>query len=198
MEQARAQLLSGWQWFVERAHTAHAKVWLVVLFFLESILFPIPPDPLLIALSTAKREWWAYFALLASAASIAGAVVGYILAALFYDTIGAQIVAWYGFAPEVALVAERFADNTFWVMLAAAFTPLPFKVFVLTAGFLKVPFLIFLIAGALGRTTRYLVTAYFSSVYGERAVALGIRYANLITIAVVVLALLYILYRVVV
>ena len=197
MEKTRAQLLRGWNWFTERTHTKVARVWFFVIFFLESIIFPIPPDPLLLVFSGIKKEWWWRFALIATSASVFGAVVGYILSVFFYDIVGARIVALYGFEEEVDFVAAQFAKSTFFVMFVAAFTPLPFKVFVLTAGFVQVSFLPFLLGGTLGRFIRYFTIAYLVKEYGERVAALVICHVNRATIALVLVVFcMFIFYRV--
>jgi membrane protein DedA with SNARE-associated domain len=86
-----------------------------------------------------------------------------------------------------------FIDNSFAAIFLAAFTPIPYKVFVLGAGFLKINFFIFLLASTLGRGLRYLLIAYFVRVFGSRATALLSRYSMLLTVAVMVIIAVYLM-----
>jgi len=170
-----------WEWFVERAEGAHTKAWLAALSFTESSVFVIPPDPLLIAVVLAGGRW-IYYGLFTALFGIMGAAFGYLLGAFLFDALGAPLVVLYGWEVEIAAVRELFAGGTFLVTLTAAFTPIPFKVFVLTGGFLKVNFFIFLLASAIGRSARYLAVAYATHALGHQAAVLIKRYSILFTI----------------
>lgn len=186
----------AWYWFAEHAHGAHAKFWLFLISFAESNFFLIPPDPLLAGILLAGSTRWAYYATLTSVASILGAVVGYVVAAFFFDVAGAPVIAFYGLEQEFQVVQSYFDQNTFGVMLFAAFTPIPFKVFVLTAGFLRVDFLLFLLASALGRSARYFLIAFMVHRFGERAISIAKRYSRSVTIAAFVIFAIYIVYTI--
>ena len=160
---------NSWEWFSARAHTRHAQAWLFVLSFTESCCFIVPPEVLLIPMLMADSARWMWYALFTSFASMLGAVFGYLIAYLFFDALGAKIIAFYHLTEEFQRVAELFAHNAFWVMFTAAFTPIPFKVFVLAAGFFKINFLVFIIASLLGRTLRYTLISYIAHRFGALA-----------------------------
>ena len=174
----------GWHWFSERAHGAHAKAWLFALSFSESSFFIIPPEVLMIAILMADSSRWLWYALFTSAASIIGATFGYFVAYFFFDTIGANIIAFYHLESQFAHVGELFANNAFWVMFTAAFTPIPFKVFVLAAGFFKINFVAFIVASILGRTLRYCIVAFLVHKFGAQTSQLVLTYANRATVAI--------------
>lgn len=184
-------LRTRWEWFVERAHGAHAKVWLVVLSFTESSIFIIPPDFLLAAILLAGSERWLYYSIITTAASIAGAVFGYVIAALFFNIIGEPLINFYHWHEEVAAVKVMFERDAFVAVLVGAFTPIPYKVFVLAAGFLRIDFFVFLIASIIGRSMRYVGLAFGVHMLGERMMALVQRYSML---AAVIAALLLVAY----
>lgn len=177
----------GTEWFKLRAHGAYAKAWLFFLSFTESSFLFIPPDILLIAMLLVRSREWLYYAIFTTVASVLGAIFGYAVAVFFFDTIGVRIVEFYHLAEEMETVRSLFAQNGFWVIFTAAFTPIPFKVFVLAAGFLKINFLVFIIASILGRLLRYGIIAYAVHILGDRATTFLSRYSVAVTVAVVVL-----------
>ena len=176
----------GVEWFKSRAHSAYAKAWLFFFSFTESSFFIVPPDPLLGAILLAGSRQWLYYAVLTTVASILGAIFGYAIAVFFFDTIGVRIIEFYGFGNEMETVRVLFSDNAFWVIFTAAFTPIPYKVFVLAAGFLKINFFTFLVASIVGRGLRYFIIAYAVHVLRDRAAAFLSRYSVAITVAVIV------------
>lgn len=182
----------SWAWFRQRAHGRYAQFWLAFFSFSESSFFPVSPDVLLIAILMAGANRWVYFATLTTVASVLGGIFGYIIGAVFYDTLGKAIIDFYGLEGEIARVRELFNGNVFWTIFLAAFTPIPYKVFVLAGGFFKINFLAFLIASTLGRGARFFLVAYLVRTYGERAVRLFFRYMTVATLLLLVLIGLYI------
>ncbi len=180
-----------------RAHGAHAQAWLVFFSFTESSFLLIAPDLLLVAMLLAGSERWFYFATLTVAASVAGGIFGYVIGAFFFDTVGIRVVEFYGIMDEIESMKVLFDANAFWTIFIAAFTPIPYKVFVLAGGFFKIDFLIFIVASILGRGLRYYIIAYIVHLYGERVARILLRYFNISAIALVVLTVLYILYIVI-
>ena len=184
----------GRDWFSARAHGTHAKAWLFALSFSESSFFLIPPDILLVAILMVNAERWMYYAALTTLASVLGALFGYIIGALFFDTVGATLVTFYGLTEEFAFASDLYNDNAFWVVFTAAFTPIPYKIFVLAGGLFKVNLAVFLIASILGRGIRYGVLAYVTYWLGARIADLLFRYFNLITMIVVIAAAFYLIF----
>lgn len=173
----------SWQWFEERAHGTSAKVWLFLLSFSESSFFLIPPDALLVPMLIVNSSRWLYYALFTTAASVLGALFGYVIGAVFYDTIGIRVIEFYGLGEEFLEVGARFDDHTFLVMFLAAFTPIPFKVFVLSGGLFKVNLFAFTLASILGRGLRFFLVAYITRAFGARIAYIFIRYSNIATAA---------------
>lgn len=176
-----------WRWFCARVHTTHAKVWLAVISFTESSFFIIPPDVLLIAMLLAKNSNWRYLALLTTVASVAGAMFGYIIGAFFFSSFGESIITFYGLEHAFIQVGDWFDRFAFSVMFIAAFTPIPFKVFVLAGGFFKINFFAFLIASIIGRGARFFLVAWVTARYGERTIKACMRFADVLTIVVTAL-----------
>lgn len=154
--------------------------------FSESSFFLIPPDVLLIAILSAQAGRWVYYAFLTTVSSVAGAVFGYVLGYHVFDLVQ-PLIDLYGLTAEFAHVGVLYEESTFLSVFTAAFTPIPFKVFVLAGGFFKVPFIPFLLASILGRGMRFFLVAWLSHRYGPRAAEFTLRYMDRILIGLVVL-----------
>jgi membrane protein YqaA with SNARE-associated domain len=147
----------------------------------EAVVFPVPPDVLLIPLCLGAPPRALRFALICSVGSLAGGVAGW---AVGY---GAWHVAQHVFIPWVVSqaafdrVRALYHDNAFLAILAAAFTPIPYKVFTVAAGVLGVPLATLVVASALGRPARFYLVAGAIYLFGPRVQALIDRYFDLLT-----------------
>lgn len=168
-ERTQEQLRNACDWFARKADTTYARWWLAVFSFTESSIFIILPDPLLAAMVFVQKERWIRYAVITSAASIAGAVFGYFIGAVLFEVVGARIVEMYGLQEYMDTTAKLMRDNVFIFTLTAAFTPIPFKAVVFTAGFTKANFILFFIATVLGRSARYFFVAFVAKVLGENS-----------------------------
>lgn len=187
-------MLKSALWFKERAHGRHTKAWLFIFSFSEAIFLFIPVDPLLIAILLVGAKRWIYYAVFTTVASVAGGVVGYAIGFFFFDTVGVRIIEFYGLAEDMAKAAKLFDKNTFLVIFLGAFTPLPYKIFVLSGGFFKISFFAFLSASIVGRGLRYFLVAGITAAWGASAVRLFFRYFNIATIVSIVLFLVVLLW----
>jgi len=176
-----------WQWFQARASGRHAKAWLGALAFSEASFFLIPPDILLIPMLAAGAGRWAYLATLAVLMSLLGSLFGYALGYFVFEPIVQPIIEFYHLTDEFSYVGSLYSESTFTAVFLAAFTPIPFKVFVLAGGFFKVSLMPFVLAAALGRSARFYLIAWLAHRYGPRAAELFIRYFNRITVAALIL-----------
>ncbi len=155
------------QWFKQRYHqalkaagTAYARLFLYVFSFFESIIIPIPTDPLLMACTHAKPDMWRKIALYCALASVAGGGVGWYLGAFSADYVMALVDALPHAVmneEKFAAVAEGFTKLGLPLVLIGAFTPLPFKVIAISAGLFGYPLLSFIIIATIGRIGRFLL-----------------------------------------
>lgn len=140
--------------------SAHPKAqyYLAGLSFLESSVFPIPPDFMLAPMALVKppRAWW--YATLATISSAAGALLGYLIGVLFFALISPWLIK-VGYGPYLLKAEAWFNHWGVLVMFLAAFTPIPFKVFTITAGVLHMPVVPFFIISCIGRGMRFYLVA---------------------------------------
>ncbi|NKX72596.1 DedA family protein [Rhodobacteraceae bacterium R_SAG3] len=137
----------------------HALWWLAIVAFIESSVFPIPPDVLMIPMILARpsRAW--LIALVALLASVAGGLLGYAIGAFFYEGIGQPILEAMGKADKMAEFNERFNDFGFWAVLIAGVTPFPYKVITIMSGWTGMPIMTFVVTSLLARALRFFLVA---------------------------------------
>ncbi|AFO91338.1 DedA family protein [Phaeobacter inhibens] len=127
--------------------------------FVESSVFPIPPDVLMIPMILARpsRAW--LIALVALVASVAGGLLGYAIGAFFYDSIGQPVLAAMGKADAMEEFNQRFNDFGFWAVLIAGITPFPYKVITIMSGWTGMPIATFVATSILARAMRFFIVA---------------------------------------
>ena len=150
-------------WLLAFADSPWAVGILMATSFTESIFFPIPPDPLLIGISIQQQGSALWLAALVTLFSVAGALVGHWLGGRF----GSPILHRFVSDKKVAVVEGMFHRYGMWAVLLAAFTPIPYKVFAITAGVLKLERRPFIIASVIGRGARFMIIGGLIFFYGE-------------------------------
>jgi len=174
-------------WCLKHADGPHAKRWLAFFSFAESSFFPLPPEMLFIPMTLAKPFRWFSYALLTTLASALGGVAGFFIGVFFFEIAGQPIISFYGLESEMSTISELFAANAFLAIFSAAFTPIPYKVFTLSAGFFSVNFFIFLLASLAGRGLRYFSIGYLTKLFGNRLGRFIFKYFNIISLGIILL-----------
>ncbi len=176
-----------YMWTIKWAQTGYAKVALFLVALTESSFFPIPPDVLLIAMTVADRfKWWLY-ASIATIGSVLGAAIGYYIGYALFGSVGQAIVDFYGLQEYFTTVQARYEQNVMLAIFAAAFTPIPFKVFTLAGGFFAVSLPQMLIGALLGRAGRFFAVALALRLFGKVIADSIERYFNILSILFLVL-----------
>jgi membrane protein YqaA with SNARE-associated domain len=185
-------------WVLVHSNGRHAKLWLAGLSFAEASFFPIPPDVFLVAIISARQnQKWLYYSIITIISSIVGGMFGYLIGVWFFDSIGYALISFYGLEESVKIVKELFLDNAFWAVFIAGFTPIPYKVFTISAGFFGVNFIVFIVASTLSRALRFLSVGYIMKVFGENMGRFVFKYFNMLTFlfAILIVVLIIILKR---
>lgn len=148
-----------YDWVLRLADHPNALWFLAAIAFIESSVFPIPPDVLMIPMIIARpsRAW--LIAGVALVASVLGGLLGYAIGALAFDTLGQPILAMLGKADAMAEFNTRFNDLGFWAVLGAGITPFPFKVITIMSGWTGMPLGTFIVTSILARGIRFFVVA---------------------------------------
>ena len=157
-----------YDWVLSWADSRYSTLVLCILSFAEASFFPIPPDTLQLALSISKPKRAYWYALLASIFSVLGGIFGYFIGMYLYDTWGKLIITSFGYQQEFASVGALYQAHAFWAIAAAAFTPIPYKVFTIGAGLWSVNLSTLIWASIAGRAGRFFLVATFAYFLGER------------------------------
>lgn len=146
----------------------YATYYLALLSFMEASFFPVPPDVMLAPMALANRSKAWRYALVTTLASIAGAILGYVIGMFLYEEIAKPIVHLYHLESKLDYVKTLFANYGIWIIFLAGFSPIPYKLFTITAGLVSMTFVPFLIASFIGRGARFFLVAGLVYAGGER------------------------------
>ena len=147
-----------------------SKLILGIISFIESFIFPIPPDVLIIPMTIAKKNDWVKIAFVATTGSVLGALLGYLIGFVFFNEIGIKIFELYG-VDNTSFLKEKFSSEggvIAWMTLLAiaGFTPVPFKLLTITSGFVGFNIFYFLIVSAITRGTRFFLISFLIGKFG--------------------------------
>ncbi len=192
-----------YDWVLKWADSPHGALALFLIAFAESSFFPVPPDVLLIALAIGKRKKAFRFALICSVGSVLGGMFGYYIGYNIVEISKYLYAHDYNFAIKfIDFAKEHFhqqylqAHGVFqgpygvWGVAIAGFTPIPYKVFTITAGVLDMPFIPFIVASALSRAARFFLVSTLIYKYGEPIKGVIDKYFNLLCFVFIALLIL--------
>jgi membrane protein YqaA with SNARE-associated domain len=140
------------------AEHRHAPIYLGCVSFAEAAFFIMPPDLILAPMTLAKPEHAWRYSLLTTLTSVAGSLLGYLIGHFFYALI-APYIHMLGYDAAYMQVMQSFERWGALVILVAAFTPLPYKLFTIGAGVFNLSLVTFILASLLGRGLRFFLVA---------------------------------------
>lgn len=179
-----------YDWCMDWAEHKYGPWALALLATIESIFFPIPVDPVLIAMGAAKPKKAIYYATIATAFSVGGGVLGYLLGFWFWDATQGFFFQYVFPEETFNLVLEKFRANAFWAIFLAGFTPIPFKVFTVAAGVAALAWPPFLAGALLGRGIRFGLFGVLLFFFGPSIRRFIDQYFERLTLAVALLIIL--------
>ncbi len=145
----------------------HAMWWLAAISFIESSVFPIPPDVMLIPMVLAdRRKAWLY-AGVATIASVVGGWLGYAIGAVLFETVGRPIIEFYHLGPGFAAFQAKFNEYGAWIVLIKGMTPIPYKLVTIASGVTRLDPLVFTLASIGSRSIRFFLVAGLLYFFGE-------------------------------
>jgi membrane protein YqaA with SNARE-associated domain len=164
----RAMLRRMYDWCIAAADKPYALWIMGFVSFAESSFFPIPPDVMLIPMSLArpKRAW--FYATVCTVTSVAGGVVGYLIGALLYDSVGQWIINLYGGGDKVDAFRALYAEYGAWIIIGKGLTPIPYKLVTIVSGFAGYNIWMFILCSIIARGGRFFIVAIVLNFYGEQ------------------------------
>ena len=179
----------------------NSKSFLGFFSFIESFIFPIPPDVLIIPMTIAKKQEWLKIALIATIGSVLGACLGYFIGYVFFNEIGIKIFELYG-VDNTSFLKDKVSSEggvIAWITLLAiaGFTPVPFKLLTITSGFVNFNIIYFILISIITRGSRFFIIAFLIGNFGptmkkiieKRLLSVSI----LISLSVIIIA--YLVYK---
>ncbi|NYS26016.1 DedA family protein [Rhodobacteraceae bacterium 2376] len=148
-----------YDWTLSLSRSRHALWALAVVAFVESSVFPIPPDVLMVAMIIAAPSRAFVIASVATVASVAGGLAGYWIGYGAFETVGRPVLEFYGKEAYFAEFAERYNDWGAWAVLMAGVTPFPYKVITILSGATALSLPVFILASIIARALRFFIVA---------------------------------------
>ena len=138
--------------------------------FIESFIFPIPPDVLIIPMTIARKHEWIKIAFIATIGSVLGACLGYFIGYVFFNEIGLKIFEIYG-VDDASFLKDKVSSEggvIAWITLLAiaGFSPVPFKLLTITSGFINFNIFYFILISLLTRGSRFFLIAFLVGNFG--------------------------------
>lgn len=176
-----------YDWVLSCAHKKYASTLLFLLSFIEASFFPIAPDILQIPLTLERPQRAWFYAAISSIASVLGGLLGYFIGASLWPLLSHFFFAYVFDSQIFANVGALYHRWDSWIIFAAAFTPIPYKVFTIAAGVFQLPLGMFLVASMIGRSARFFLVAFLLWKWGELTKQFIEKYFNLLTLLFIAL-----------
>lgn len=173
----------------------YAAWYLGLLSFAESSFFPIPPDVMLAPMALAQRHKAWFYASLTTITSVLGGVLGYFIGLWAFASVEPWIIQ-LGYYESYLYAREGFDKWGIWVVFLAGFTPIPYKVFTISAGAASMAFIPFVLASILGRGARFFLVAGLIVLGGEKMESILKKYIDILGLLLVGLVVIaYFVYK---
>lgn len=176
-----------YDWTLRLSAHRHAKLWLAGVSAIESSVFPIPPDVMLIPMCIANRSKSFFYASICTISSVFGGIIGYAIGYFLYETIGVKIIEFYNMAEKFDHLKTTYQGYGGWIILAKGMTPFPFKILTILSGAMHMNLLIFIGSSILSRAMRFFLVAALIWRYGAPIQVFIEKYLGLLTFLFLVL-----------
>ena len=186
---------------IKLAGHKNSKFFLGFFSFIESFIFPIPPDVLIIPMTIAKKQEWLKIALIATIGSVLGACLGYFIGYVFFNEIGIRIFELYG-VDNTSFLKDKVSSEggvIAWISLLAiaGFTPVPFKLLTITSGFVNFNIVYFILISIITRGSRFFIIAFLVGNFGptmKKVIEKRLLTVSII-ISLIVIIIAYLVYK---
>lgn len=176
-----------YDWTMNLARHRHAGRMLGFISFIESSVFPIPTDVLLIPIALSDRSRALVYATIATFTSVAGGMFGYAIGYFLFESVGQPLLDFYGYGDKFTDFAGRYNEWGAWIVFIAGVTPFPYKVITIASGVTGLDIVVFTVASVLARGLRFYAVCGLIYWFGEPIRTFIEKYLGLLFTAFVVL-----------
>ncbi len=180
-------LQKTYDWMMDKAAHRHAVWWMAAISFIESSVFPIPPDLMLIPMVLAAPTRWFRLAMICTLSSVAGGYLGYAIGYYFMDSIGAAVLMAFHLTEKFAAFKPLVDQYGAWVIIVKGATPIPYKLITIAAGAFHFNLAEFSFASFIARGMRFFLIAALLWKFGPPIREFVERRLKLVTTALVLL-----------
>ncbi|HRI75642.1 MAG: DedA family protein [Alphaproteobacteria bacterium] len=171
-----------YDWTLRIAAHRHAQPGLFGIAFVESSVFPLPPDLVLIPMCIAERRKAFWFATICTAGSVLGGICAYAIGYFLYDTVGVKIIDFYNLQEQFVKFRDMYNAHGAWIVLAGGFTPIPYKLITIASGVTQMDFVQFALFSIIGRASRFYLVAALLWKFGAPIKDFIEKYLGILTI----------------
>jgi membrane protein YqaA with SNARE-associated domain len=158
-----------YDWCIDAASKPYALWILGAVSFVESSFFPVPPDIMLIPMALARPDRAWRYAVICTLTSVAGGILGYLIGAVLYDSVGLWLIRLYGYGDKIDAFRDAYVHYGALIILLKGLTPIPYKIVTIASGFAGYNFGLFVALSLLTRGARFFVEAFLLKRYGPQA-----------------------------
>jgi membrane protein YqaA with SNARE-associated domain len=176
-----------YDWTIRLSETKQATWALAAVAFIESSIFPIPPDVLLIPMCIAERRKSFFYATICTVSSVIGGLAGYAIGYYFLKTWGHDILDFYGALESYDELKLKYDEYGGWIILAKGMTPIPFKILTILSGAMNMSLPIFILSSIGARAMRFYLVAGLLWKYGAPVRHFIEKHLGLVTLAFLIL-----------
>lgn len=148
-----------YHWMLRIAAHRRAVWGLSGVAFIQSIIFPLPPDIILMPMCLAERRKSFFYAAVCTASSVVGGIAAYLIGLYLFDSIGKAILELYGLTGEFDAFKEKFDAHGAWLVFISGSAPIPYKVIAIASGFVELHLATFIFISIIGRGLRFFTVA---------------------------------------
>lgn len=161
-----------YNWTFSLAGKPAAERWLAFIAFVESSVFLVPADVLFVPMALARPERAWRYAAVATAASVAGGIAGWLLGYYAFEALAAPILAFYGKLEAVEALRQSWGESVLLLLVTSGIAHLPpIKVVTILAGAVKVDLWLFIVSAIVARGARFFFLAWLLRQYGRPILA---------------------------
>ena len=158
-----------YKWTLTKASHPKAPRVLAIISFIESSIFPIPPDIILIPMILSKQTKAWFYAFICTTFSVLGGICGYLIGSFLFDSIGILILQAYNFIENFELFKNYYNQYGVLIVLGGGFTPFPYKLITIASGAFELNFPLFIIMSIISRGGRFFLIAALLWYFGQSA-----------------------------